>query len=419
MRNIRRSFSFSPSSKPNKLTPNSNSTGGTGTSTNQLPPFSPQLQTAVSEPTDSAGSGSGSGAGSPGLQSPTSPRNSFLLRSKSTTSLDKTSKHTRQQRPSVSPMKQASHLTVKNIEAVSCIFKVTVDKIIFPENKGLADKLKEGTNIQVIFERGDRKVKSYERPAAKNKDNGSMEVVYNEALSLTLTMYRNPSTNKYHEKKGKLILLQEKKKPKMKRLFSPRPYKEIGTVQFDLAKVFEDYVSAERVLGVTQCPIPGTNIYVTLQPKVIGEDMAHFTKPRVDAHKGESYVGEYDKDNKHGHGKMTYADGSSYEGAWRQDVKHGTGKYVTSDNEVYEGEFVDGLKHGRGHTTFPDGSFYAGDYYRGTVAGHGKFIADGDIYEGQWEDNMENGQGKLTYATGVCPAVQCPAVQCRVGSGRV
>lgn len=298
-------------------------------------------------------------------------------------------------------MKQASHLTVKNIETVSCIFKVTVDKIIFPENKGLAGKLKEGTNIQVIFERGERNVKSYERPVVGNKENGSMEVTYNEALSLTLTMYRNPSTNKYHEKKGKLILMQEKSKTKtkMKRLFS-QPYKEIGTVQFDLAKVFEDYVSTDRVLGVTQCPIPGTNIYVTLQPKVIGEDMAQFSKPRVDKDSGETYEGEYDKDKKHGQGKMTYADGSYYEGTWKQDIMHGSGKLVTCDNEVYEGEFMDGLKHGRGHTTFEDGSFYAGEYVLGNVSGRGKFIADGDIYEGEWEDNMECGQGKLSYASG-------------------
>ena len=329
----------------------------------------------------------------------TSPHKS--LKSKSITSLDKTSKHTRRQSTTVSAKKQASHLTVKNLEAVTCIFKVTVGKLIFPENKGLSSKLTEGTNIQVIFERGERNVKSYQRPLVKNQENGSMEVEYNEALSLTLTMYRNPSTNKYHEKKGKLTIVQEKKKTKMKRLFS-QPHKEIGTVQFDLTKVFEDYISTDRVLGVTQCAIPGTSIHVTLQPKVIGEDMAHFAKPRVDKEKGEDYVGDYDMDLKHGNGKMTYSDGSYYEGEWKNDKMHGKGKFVTADNEVYEGQFVEGQKHGRGHTTFPDGSFFAGDYQFGIVCGRGKFIADGDIYEGDWEDNMEHGKGTLTYATGEC-----------------
>jgi len=374
LRKVRRSISFSPMGK----------TRQSSASVDSPPPFSPGLRSSLSDPS------SGSRLASPGKPS---------LRSKSVTSLDKTVKHTRRQSTSVSAIKQASHMTVKNIEAVTCIFKVTVGKLIFPENKGLAHKLAEGTNIQVIFERGDRNVKSYERPLVLNRENGSMEVEYNEALSLTLTMYRNPSTNKYHERKGKLLIVQEKKKTRMKRLFS-QPYKEIGTVQFDLTKVFEDYISTDRVLGVTQCPIPGTTVRVTLQPKVIGEDMAHFAKPRVDKDKGEDYVGEYNMDKKHGRGKMTYADGSYYDGQWRNDKMHGKGTFVTADNEVYVGDYVEGVKHGRGHTTFPDGSFYAGDYQQGTVCGRGEFIADGDIYEGEWEDNMEHGRGKLTYATG-------------------
>lgn len=410
MRNIRRSFSFSPSSKQNKAQQLNAGAFGSGSGSvdklSSLPLGPPIFQSTMSDPTGGRGGGSsssdsGSDSGSGRFpQSPGTPsKHSLIHRSKSVTALDKTAKHTRQQRPSVSAIKQASHLTVKNIETVSCIFKVTVDKIVFPENKGLAHKIKVGTNMQIVFERGERNVKSYERPVTENKENGCMEVVYNEALSLTLTMYRNPSTNKFHEKKGKLIVLQEKQKTKMKRLFT-QPYKEIGTVQFDLAKVFEDYVSTDRVLGVTQCPIPGTNIYVTLQPKIIGEDMAQFTKPRVDKNNGEKYEGEYDMDKKHGQGKMTYADGSYYEGTWHKDVMHGHGKFVTSDNEIYEGAFVNGLKHGRGHTTFADGSFFAGDYQFGNVQGKGKFIADGDIYEGDWEDNMEHGKGKLTYATG-------------------
>ena len=204
--------------------------------------------------------------------------------------------------------------------------------------------------------------------------------------------------------------MQEKRKTKMKRLFT-QPYKEIGTVQFDLAKYFDEYVSTDKVLGVTNCPIPGTNIHVTLQPKIIGENMAQFTKPRVDKEKGEEYVGEYSKDKKHGQGRMKFGDGSSYHGEWRDDMMHGKGRYETSDGEVYDGYFMNGLKHGRGHTSFSDGSFFVGDYNDGVVSGKGKFIADGDIYEGHWEDNMQNGKGKLIYASGKLVAVHVINVQ--------
>ena len=324
-----------------------------------------------------------------------------ILKSRSVSSLDQSTKHSRRQSTVVSPMKQASHMTVKNIEAVTCIFKVTVDKIVFPENKGLDKKILPGTNLQVIFERGERNVKSYERPANENDDNGSMEVSFKEALSLTLTMYRNPLTNKYHEKKGKLTIMQEKKKSKFIKPFS-QPFKEIGTVQFDLAKVFDDYISVDKVLGVTQCPIPGTSIHVTLQPKVIGEDMAQFQKPRTNKEKGEVYTGDSNMDKKEGFGKMVYADGSWYEGEWRNDLKHGKGKLVNSEGEVYEGDFYEGQKHGRGHFTGKDGSFYAGEFQHGVVSGYGKYISDGNIYEGYWEDNMEHGKGKLTFSTGIC-----------------
>ena len=68
-----------------------------------------------------------------------------------------------------------------------------------------------------------------------------------------------------------------------------------------------------------------------------------------------TYDGEYNKvGNKHGQGKITYANGRTYEGGFVDGFRHGQGK-ETYASGTYEGGFVEGFRHGQGKETFTDG----------------------------------------------------------------
>lgn len=85
------------------------------------------------------------------------------------------------------------------------------------------------------------------------------------------------------------------------------------------------------------------------------------------------YEGNWENNQKNGHGKQTFFDGSIYEGDFKDNVPHGKGKLLSEDGIIYEGNFVEGyMNEGR-------------IYYK-----------NGDMYEGQTRDTrFKNGRGKL------------------------
>ena len=62
-----------------------------------------------------------------------------------------------------------------------------------------------------------------------------------------------------------------------------------------------------------------------------------FGKSKVMYNDGESYVGYYKNDLKHGNGTYTFAHGGSYTGQWKNNESHGWG---TETGYTEDGEFI-------------------------------------------------------------------------------
>ena len=56
---------------------------------------------------------------------------------------------------------------------------------------------------------------------------------------------------------------------------------------------------------------------------------------------GDKYDGEWQDDNKHGHGTYTRANGNKYEGEFRNDKINGHGTFTLANKDKYEGEWQD------------------------------------------------------------------------------
>ena len=78
---------------------------------------------------------------------------------------------------------------------------------------------------------------------------------------------------------------------------------------------------------------------------------------------GTIYEGEVVNGKPHGKGKKTEPSGIGVveEGDWESDELHGKGKLSYKDGTVYEGDFVHGRPNGKGTITYADGRIYEGD----------------------------------------------------------
>lgn len=88
-------------------------------------------------------------------------------------------------------------------------------------------------------------------------------------------------------------------------------------------------------------------------------------KAKITRKNGESYEGEWLRNQEDGFGVKIFADSSKYEGNWKQGVMSGFGKYYYLNGDVYEGEWLNGKANGQGN----------------------RYCSSGIVYKGQWKDN--------------------------------
>jgi hypothetical protein len=137
---------------------------------------------------------------------------------------------------------------------------------------------------------------------------------------------------------------------------------------------------------------------------------------------GNVYEGDFETNQRHGNGTLTYVTGQRYEGQWADDRPHGVGKLTLPDGTQYEGGMRDGLRHGTGTLRFRNGDRYEGEFELNSPHGTGTFESPGRrqrytgafrcglphgtgtlhndmadaVYAGQFEDGLRSGEGNLT-----------------------
>ena len=127
------------------------------------------------------------------------------------------------------------------------------------------------------------------------------------------------------------------------------------------------------------------------------------------------YKGEVLENQRHGYGKIIYADGSIkngkkgnsvhsypfYEGNWVNDKQSGVGTMFYMNGESLNGNWNNQLFTGKGKLTFEDGSMYSGDWKEGIFNGEGYYLwSSGCFYQGFFQSGQMSGKGKFTYTDG-------------------
>jgi hypothetical protein len=123
---------------------------------------------------------------------------------------------------------------------------------------------------------------------------------------------------------------------------------------------------------------------------------------------------------RHGQGKMTWADGSVYEGSWDGDMMH-RGRLVDDKGKTRNGEWkgvdVAAVEGADGEFLWFDGypysfkplfvaksgakGLYTGPLKEGKPEGKGKVVFDsGSTYEGSFHNGWRHGKGVLRFAVG-------------------
>jgi len=138
------------------------------------------------------------------------------------------------------------------------------------------------------------------------------------------------------------------------------------------------------------------------QLKVLGPSLT--TEPQY-LH-NENYVGDWERNLKHGFGTQTYGNGSKYEGEWRHGKREGKGTYWVKEGKKplqkqYAGDWVNDRREGNGVALYPDGSSYEGGWQANKRHSQGRMeYASGEVYEGEWFEGLRSGYGVMRMANG-------------------
>jgi hypothetical protein len=128
---------------------------------------------------------------------------------------------------------------------------------------------------------------------------------------------------------------------------------------------------------------------------------------------GSRYIGEMQKNLKHGKGTLVYCDGSTFEGEFLQGKRAGFGTRTSSvDATVFRGHYADDQKQGVGWVFGEDGSAYFGHFSlnerhgcgsfkwpRGNVVDreyeHGKLMNSQQVSDTTWPPPFSSHYGEL------------------------
>jgi len=78
-------------------------------------------------------------------------------------------------------------------------------------------------------------------------------------------------------------------------------------------------------------------------------------------------MGEFKDDERHGNGRLTYANTAVYQGDWVMGKATGKAEEGYPDGDFYRGEFKDGKRHGQGTLFLVEGGEKTGTWVDGDL----------------------------------------------------
>ena len=126
-------------------------------------------------------------------------------------------------------------------------------------------------------------------------------------------------------------------------------------------------------------------------------------KGRMSYGDGDTYIGFFKNNKRHGQGTYVYKNGTKLTGTFYKGLpSYGTETYGGKwKGDRYTGNFKNWYRSGQGTFTWKNGNKYVGQWEEGKRHGQGTFTwKSGNKYVGQWEEGKQHGQGIKTYNNG-------------------
>ena len=147
-----------------------------------------------------------------------------------------------------------------NTQAVKVLFTIDIKTLALKNVKDVGD----GSSINVCFERSGKLASTKDK--ILRVEGGIVTVDFNEALSLVVTLYRNPDGT-YQQKIGKLVIRQPKSS-----LLGGFSFRGVGIIALNLDEFAGDFETRKQNLPLSKCPEGGSGVLETLiTAKFIGD----------------------------------------------------------------------------------------------------------------------------------------------------
>ena len=126
-------------------------------------------------------------------------------------------------------------------------------------------------------------------------------------------------------------------------------------------------------------------------------------KGRMSYGGGDTYIGFFKNNKRHGQGTYVYKNGTKLTGTFYKGLpSYGTETYGGKwKGDRYTGNFENWNRSGQGNYFWKNGNKYFGQWQKNKLHGQGTFTwKSGNKYVGQWEKGKQHGQGIKTYNNG-------------------
>ena len=126
-------------------------------------------------------------------------------------------------------------------------------------------------------------------------------------------------------------------------------------------------------------------------------------KGRMSYGGGDTYIGFFKNNKRHGQGTYVYKNGTKLTGTFYKGLpSYGTETYGGKwKGDRYTGNFENWNRSGQGNYFWKSGNKYFGQWQKNKLHGQGTFTwKSGNKYVGQWEKGNQHGQGIKTYNNG-------------------